>query len=210
VVFDAAGTHLLVPCRDSDVVAQALFDPATGKITSNQPAAVAVPGGSGPRHLALSPDQRFAYLMNEFSGTVIAYRYDASAGTLSQPASIRSAPAGANENAGGHVDVHPNGRFVYTSNRNSNSLAMFSVDPASGQLSSIGHVRGGGLQFPRDFDLDPAGRFLVVGNEEAGTALVFRVDAASGLLTKIGGPVKAGQAPYGVRILPRSVLGMRP
>ena len=152
--------------------------------------------GAGPRHIAFHPNQQFAYVINELNGTITSYRYDATAGLLSSPQSMSSAPAGMNETSSAHVVVHPSGRFVYTSNRTTNTIGMFSVDATSGRLTTIGHETGGGaVRTPRDFGMEPGGRFLLVANQGTNTVLVLRIDSSTGLLTRVGDPFTVPSGP---------------
>ena len=101
-----------------------------------------------------------------------------------------------NETSSAHVVVHPSGKFVYASNRTTNSIAMFSVDATSGRLTTIGHETGGGMvRTPRDFGIEPSGRFLLVANQGTNTVLVFRIDATAGTLTRVGDPVTVPSSP---------------
>lgn len=192
IVCDRSGRHVFVPCRSGNLVAQYRFDPGTGRLVPGAPAFVEAAPGAGPRHIAFHPSERFAYVINELDGTMTSYRYDAGAGTLSQPATVPTVPAGIGENAAAHVVVHPTGRFVYGSNRAHHSIAMFAVDPATGRLASLGHETGGGaINTPRDFAVDPSGRFLIAASMAADEVLVFRIDEARGTLRRIGEAVRA-------------------
>ena len=174
IVSDASGRHVFVPCRSGNVIAQYGFDSATGQLAAANPPLVQADTGAGPRHIAFHPNQQFAYVINELNGTITSYRYDATAGLLSMPQSISAVPAGMTETSSAHVVVHPSGKFVYASNRTTNTIAMFSVDATSGRLTTIGHETGGGMvRTPRDFGMEPGGRFLIVANQ--GTNTVHRV-----------------------------------
>jgi 6-phosphogluconolactonase len=169
---------------------QLLIDPATGKLSPNDPP-MAGPGvaGAGPRHMAFHPSRKWAYVINELNGTITSYSYDATRGTLSEPQSLRTTPEGFTENASAHVVVHPGGRFVYASNRAHNSLAVFAIDDTSGRprLVTIDTAEGM-IRTPRDFTLDPNGAFALVANQGSGTLLVLRI-GADGRLTRVGMPI---------------------
>ena len=136
---------MFVPCRSGNVIAQYGFDSATGQLAAANPPTVQAATGAGPRHIAFHPNQQFAYVINELNGTITSYRYDATAGLLSMPQSMSAVPAGMNETSSAHVVVHPSGKFVYASNRTTQHIAMFTVDPTSGRLTTIGHETGGGM-----------------------------------------------------------------
>lgn len=200
IVSDASGNHVFVPCRAGNVIAQYAF--ATGQLTPATPSLVQAAPGAGPRHIAFHPSQQFAYVINELNGTITSYNYDANAGLLSSPQSMTSAPAGMSEASGAHIVVHPSGKFVYASNRTTNTIGIFGVDASSGRLTTIGHETGGGMvRTPRDFGMEPGGRFLVVGNQGSNTVLVFRIDQTAGTLTRIGNPVSVPSAPQFVGMI---------
>jgi 6-phosphogluconolactonase len=203
IVSDASGRHVFVPCRSGNVIAQYGFDSATGQLAAANPPLVQADPGAGPRHIAFHPSQQFAYVINELNGTITSYRYDAAAGLLSLPQTISSVAAGLTETSSAHVVVHPSGKFVYTSNRTNNNIAMFSVDATSGRLTAIGYETGGGaVRTPRDFGVEPGGRFLLVANQGTNTVLVFRIDATAGTLTRVGDPVTVPSGPQFAGALP--------
>jgi len=177
------------------------FDPKTGTLRPNIPPFAALPPGSGPRHLAFHPDGRHAYVINETSCTITAFDYDSARGSFSalQTISTRPDPVKPGDSTA-EVVVHPSGRFVYGSNRGPNTLAIFSADPASGKLTSVGFQPTGG-KTPRNFAVDPTGQFLLAANQNSDTITVFRVDLNSGRLTPVGEPV-ACPAPVCIRFMP--------
>jgi 6-phosphogluconolactonase len=193
------GKFLIVPCRDGNAISQFSIDAGTGKLT---PAGqVTVEAGTGPRHVAFHPSRGFAYVINETNGTMTSYAFDAASGKLTDPQSVSNAPAGASENAAAHVEVHPNGRFVYGSNRLSNSIAIYEVGE-SGRLTPKGHETAGGLfKKPRDFTLDPSGKWMLVANQDTAEVFVFKVndDGTLTLLSKT--PVQT--KPTFVGMIPR-------
>lgn len=161
--------------------------PAEARLTPADPAFASTAPGAGPRHGAFSPDGRHLYVINEMGGTIGVYRYDPAGGSLSHLASSSTLPSeftGPNTTA--EVRVHPNGRFVYGSNRGHDSIAVFERDPATGLLSRLEIVPCGG-QHPRHFSLSPDGTWLVCANMNSDSLTVFRVEAQTGRLTRIPG-----------------------
>jgi 6-phosphogluconolactonase len=202
-VCTADGRFLFVPCRAGDVVCQFVVDPATGKLTPNSPAVVEAVPGAGPRHMALHPSQRFAFLLDELDGTLTTYRLDPERGRLSEPHTVSNVPPGFREGAAAHVEVHPSGRYVYASNRQHGSIAIWAFDEASRRLQLVGYETAGGrLGTPRDFTLDPDGDLLLATNQDGGLVLAFRIQV-DGTLQLAG----TGQAQPGatcVAFLPRA------
>jgi len=206
IFADPTGRFVFVPCLGSNYVAQFTFDPTTGELKPNDPPVVPTAPGAGPRHLALHPNGRCAYLINELDCTITSFAYDAASGKLSNPKTLPTLPAGVElkGNSGAHVLVSPNGKFVYASNREHDSIAIYAADPESGQLKLVGHENGGGdIKVPRDFTLDPSGKFLLVANQKAGTVTAFRCSAERGTLEKLDTiKVPPGPAFVGVMVVP--------
>jgi 6-phosphogluconolactonase len=165
------------------------LDPTTCKLTPHDPPFASVAPGSGPRHFAFHPSGKYAYVINELLCTITAFRYDPAKGTLTEIQTVTTLP---HEVRPGYttaeVVAHPSGKFVFGSNRGHNSIAVFTVDEATGKLTPAGH-QGQGIKTPRNFNVDPTGRFLLVGNQEGDSVSVFRIDLQSGSLTPVGEPV---------------------
>lgn len=180
--FSPDNRFLFVPDLGIDKVMIYAFDEKTGKLTAaKQPYAESVPG-SGPRHFAFHPSDKYAYLMQELSGTVTTFKYKK--GKLKNKQTISSMPAGDTSFAGS-ADIHvsPDGRFLYASNRaESNTIAIFSINQKNGKLSLVGH-QSTLAKTPRNFNFDPSGNFLLVANQNSDTIVVFKVDKHTGLLT---------------------------
>ena len=180
--------HALAPDLGIDKVLVYAIDHDKGTLSAQTPAAIAP--GSGPRHLAFHPDGQRAYVINELSNTITAFDYDADAGTLTTIQTISTLPAGYTEvSHTADVHVHPNGRFLYGSNRGHDSIAVYAIDPDSGQLALVEIAPTGGAN-PRNFGLDPTGTYLVVGNHSTNDIFTFRVDPDTGKLTPTGHKVE--------------------
>lgn len=166
------------------------LDATRGGLATDGPASAFVAPGSGPRHLAFRPDGKFAYVLNEMLSSVGAFRYNAGPGTLTELQTLSALPGGfAGENSGAEIAVHPDSKFVYTSNRGHDSIAVFRSDPAKGTLTAAGHVSTQG-KTPRNFAIDPSGRFLVAANQNSGTLVMFGIDRQTGGLTPAGSAVQ--------------------
>ncbi len=153
------------------------------KLDLTQPVVTKLAPGSGPRHLAFAPSGRFAYAINEMLGTVTAFQYNTANGSLKELQTISTLPAGfAKPNSSAEIAVHPNGKFLYASNRGHDSIAVFRVDPATGTLTAAGQTPSGG-RTPRNFAIDPSGKFLLAANQDSGNIVVFRIDPSKGTLT---------------------------
>lgn len=176
---------VFVTCLEPNYIAQYRFDATTGTLTPNAPATLAIPGANpGPRHLAFHPGGELAFVVNEHASTVTSLRFDRGSGLLSILETASALPSPVPGNSGAGIAVHPNGRFVYSSNRGHNSIATFAVDQGSGRLTLIGNASTGGLT-PRHFSLNDAGTMLFVANQRSGTVVAMRVNPG-GTLTSIG------------------------
>ncbi|MDR7000636.1 lactonase family protein [Neobacillus niacini] len=146
---------------------------------------LSTPPGSGPRHITFHPNGKFAYVMTEFSSEVIFLTYHAKDGHFTANQFISTIPEDFTENnQGSAIQISADGRFVYAGNRGHNSIAMFSVDESSGELSFVERVSSEG-DWPRDFSIDPTGRYLVGSNQESGNLVLYSRDVETGKLTLI-------------------------
>ena len=176
------------------------FDEKTGSLTPNTPAFVSVPPGAGARHVKFHPNGRWVYLINEMGSIVLGYDWDAAKGALTEFQNVSTLPADfKGANACAEVEIHPNGKFLYGTNRGHDSLAVFSIDPANGHLAPIQHISSGG-KTPRNFAFDPTAKWIVCTNHGSNNAVVFRVDAETGRLTQQGEPISV-PAPFCERFL---------
>lgn len=173
--------HVIAANLGSDELLEYNFD--ASKKTLESVATVARPPGSGPRHMAIHPNKKFAYVTNEISNQVGVYHINESAALLEAPAvqEITTLPANYTSTSTS-ADVHfsSNGKFLYTSNRGHNSIAIFEIDESDGTLTSLGWESSRGA-FPRGFTI--YGDWLIVANQNSGDMYVFKVDADTGLLT---------------------------
>lgn len=162
------------------------FDSARGTLTPNDPPFAKVDAGAGPRHFALAPDGKFAYVINEMGRTVTAFSADLHAGVLKPIGSVSTVPSGfSGRNDDAEIEVHPSGKFVYASNRGEDSIAIYAVDPAKGTLKQIGDVPAGGKE-PRSFAIDPTGKLLFAANQNSDDIVIFRIDLQTGRLISTG------------------------
>lgn len=183
---------LFVPDLGIDKVMIYAFDAATGKLSpATQPFAKSA-DGSGPRHITFHPSNKYAYLIEELSGTIVAYDY--SNGSLKDIQRISTMPANDTSFAGS-ADIHvsPDGLFLYGTNRsNSNTLAIYKINQQDGKLTQVGHQSTLGKS-PRNFNFDPSGNFLLVGNQESDQIVIFKRDKKTGLLTDTGKRIDVGK-----------------
>ena len=175
-----------------DEVLSYLIDPAKGGMTPNNPPFAKVEPGFGPRHVVFRADSKFAYVESEMGGNVTVFSYDADKGTMKQTQVISALPAGyTGQKSGAEIALDPSSKFLYTSNRGDNSIAMFKVDAATGSLTFNGTVPAGG-KTPRAFVIDPTGNLLLVANQDSNNIVVFKIDRQTGALTPTGDQYEIG------------------
>ncbi|MGB0006617.1 MAG: lactonase family protein [Candidatus Sulfotelmatobacter sp.] len=177
------------------------FDSSKGSLTLNDPPFAKANAGAGPRHFALDPNGKFAYVINEMGSTVSVFDYDAGSGVLHPVQTISTIPQGFTElNEDAEIEVHPSGKFLYASNRGHDSIAVFAIDPNKGTLTLIEYVPTKG-QSPRNFQIDPTGRLLFAANEKSDNIVIFRINVQTGRLTPTGKVLDISQ-PVCVRFVP--------
>jgi 6-phosphogluconolactonase len=182
---------LFVPDLGMDKIMAYRFD-AKGQLTPNDPPFTKIAPGSGPRHMAFSPNGKFVYVMTEMTSSVVAFRYDARKGSLAEVRTYPATPADfTGVKSGAEIAVHPNGKFLYASNRNHNSIAIFTID-AQGALTPAGNVGVQG-KTPRHFTIDPSGNFLVVENQDSDNIVIFKIDPKTGGLAPTGDTLEVSQ-----------------
>lgn len=161
-------------------VLQFRVDAARGELVPNDPPALKIRAGAGPRHLAFHPDGRFAYLLNELDASIDVLALDGQRGTLSAQQTVSMLPSGfSGEPWAAELRLTPDARFLYASERRSSTLAGFAVD-AQGRLAPIGHWPTQAQ--PRGFAITPSGRWLVAAGQLSHSVGVHRIDAATGTL----------------------------
>jgi 6-phosphogluconolactonase len=166
------------------------LDYATGALVPNEPAFAEVKPGSGPRHIAFHPNGKWAFVINEMASTITAFGLDLRKGALREIQTISTLPVGyTGENNCAEIAVHPDGKFVYGSNRGDDSIVAFACDEESGKLTFIQRVPSGG-KTPRQFEIDPTGRYLLVGNQNSDTVVVFSLNPTFGSLRPTGTQVQ--------------------
>ncbi len=190
VVLSPDNRFLFVPDLGADRIRIFHIDSKNGMLSPNTPADIAVKPGAGPRHFTFSPDGHFAYLICEMGSLVVAYRYDASAGSLTEIQTASTLPGGfSGENNCAEIEVDSTGRFLFASNRGHDSIAVFSIDRKTGKLERI-QIESTQGRTPRNFAIDPTGRHLLAADQDSDRIVVFDRDPRSGKLSAAGKTVE--------------------
>ncbi|HTL09749.1 MAG TPA: lactonase family protein [Chitinophagaceae bacterium] len=189
--FSADNKYLFVPDLGMDKLMLYTFNSRTGALKEATPAYLASPDSGGPRHITFSPNQQYAYLMEELKGTVVVYRYQQ--GKLTQVQTISAAAPGF-QGFMGSADIHTSadGKFLYCSNRgDANTISIFKINATNGKLTAVGQQSTLGIA-PRNFSLDPSGNYLLVANQNSDNIVVFKRNKITGLLTDSGERIEVG------------------
>ncbi|QXD26226.1 lactonase family protein [Opitutia bacterium ISCC 51] len=182
--YSPDGKFAFVPDLGLDQIVIYKVDERKGSI-SHHGHAQSVPGG-GPRHMKFSTDGKYIYLLNELTLSVTTFAYNAKAGTTERrtttPALSEDAKARQEFNSSAQILVHPNGKFVYSSNRGDDSVTLYWANQKSGHLAAkdVENVRGA---FPRNINLDPEGNWLLTAGQHSNTVTVFAIDQKTGQMS---------------------------
>lgn len=198
MLTNPGGQHVFGVDLGTDQVLSWSLDIHSGKLTPGEVPSANVASGSGSRHMVFHPDDQQAYVLNELSSTIDVFDFDAirgafiwkqSASTLPEETDLVRpqfdasnpglVPSGSN--TGGEICIDPSGRFVYSSNRGGNTIAIFKVNQLNGKLSALDWVSTGGIN-PRGMQMEPGGKYLFVGNQSSNNITVFEINAENGLL----------------------------
>jgi 6-phosphogluconolactonase len=174
------------------------FDAETGKLSPPGPPFVKVYPGGGPRHFTFDRGGKFGYQLSEMSGMIDVFSWDASQGTLTLLQRAHTVPHdffGGNHSA--EIEIHPNGKFLYESNRRTYSetqrapdtIGVFAIDPEKGTLTPVEQSLTGGVM-PRNFTIDPSGKYLLAANQLSNNVVVYAIDPATGRLSNTGKEIK--------------------
>lgn len=201
IVVDRTNRFVFVPHLGTDQVFQFTFDAGSGKLAANTPPVLQLAAGIGPRHVVVSGDNRFLYLLNELTAQVTTLALDAKTGLLKEMETVSSLPAGctlrpglprlagapprdtSNDVWASDLHLTPDGRFLYTAERTNSTINAMSVDGATGKLTYIASVPT--EKQPRGFAVDPSGKFMVVSGEKSETISTYAIEA-NGSLKPIG------------------------
>ena len=190
--FDPSGKRVVAADLGTDKVY--LYDIQNdGSLNPATPPAIDCPKGSGPRHTAFSPDGKHLLVLGELLGTITSVNYSSPKMNLVETISTmaesapKDAPRGSAE-----ILFHPNGKWVYATNRGPNEIAVFDYDSTTGRVVRKGAIRSGG-EHPRNFRISPDGRFLLCANQRTNNIVVFKIDSDSGMLSRSGNELNVEQ-----------------
>ncbi|MEO8532125.1 MAG: lactonase family protein [Flavobacterium sp.] len=188
-IFSPQYDYLFLPDLGADKIRSYRFDESLKQpLTESNVPFIKTEPESGPRHLTFHPNQKFAYCIEEISGSISAYEYED--GTLKKIQRINTHPDSITEGfESSDIHISPDGKFLYAANRgNENNIAIFSI-AENGTLTNIGYQLTFG-KHPRIFAIDESGKFLIASNAITGNVVVFKRNPKTGLLKKTGKKIK--------------------
>ena len=200
IITDKTNRYVYVPHLGTDQIFQFRFDAKTGKLTANTPPVVQMKAGSGPRHIIIPGDNKFAYLLNELTAMVTTLSLDQKTGLLSEVSEasalppdsklVPGAPRGpvaqgqtprdvSNDIWASDLHLTPDGKFLYAAERTSSTLGAFSVDATTGKLTYLASTPT--EKQPRGFRIHPKGQYMVVSGGLSETISVYAIEPSGAL-----------------------------
>lgn len=177
------GKYVFVTDLGSDKIMNYVVDGKSGALKPNpaQPFFSGKPG-AGPRHLIIHPSGKSIFLLNELEATLTSCSVDKN-GVIKAINTYPTIPADYSgpANTSSAIHLHPNGKFVYVSNRGHNSISAFKIG-AGGALEMVDQQTKS-ISTPRDFNIDPSGKFMIVANQTTDNLVIYDVDPATGKFT---------------------------
>jgi 6-phosphogluconolactonase len=178
---DPSNRFAFAPHTGPNFIAQFRFDETNGHLTPNSPPTVRPAQTEEPRHFCFHPNKHIVYVSNERGSSVTAYHFDLTTGCLAAFQTISTLPQQyRGENMCAQIRTTPSGQFLYVSNRGHDSIACFSLEASTGQLTAAGHTLT--EKIPRAFTLDVEGRFLFAAGRESGNLASYQVNGQTGEL----------------------------
>ena len=138
--------------------------------------------GVGPRHAVFHPNAPFLFVINEAVSTLTSFYFNEKTGEITEINTVPTIPSTfTNTNYPADIRIHPNGKFLYGSNRGNDSIVTFQIDQNTGKLSFIVLTPTNG-KTPREFNIISSGKYLLVGNQDSNSVSSFSIDPINGNL----------------------------
>lgn len=183
VLLDRDNCHVYAAILGQDAIIWLPFDAESGRVSAQSQSRISFAPGLGPRHFRFHPNNKFLYADTEQGGTVNAYRFDPDAKQWLEIQTMSAMPEDFHGIASAaDLQITPDGRFVYVSERSHDAIVGFAIDDASGKLLPVGRFPT--EKKPRSFAIDPGGRFMVVAGQSSHHASVYAIDGSNGTLTR--------------------------
>ncbi|MEN0050121.1 MAG: lactonase family protein, partial [Bacteroidota bacterium] len=169
--------YIAVADKGTDKIWLFTIDEGNEQLVPHSQPFVKVQAGAGPRHMVWSENGAFLYVINELDKTINVIQHKAEDQSFASVQSISTLPEGYEETSYcADIHLHPNGQFLYGSNRGHNSIAMYSIDAENGMLTSLGQESTRG-EYPRNFNISPNGNLLLVANQNTSNITSYSIQA---------------------------------
>lgn len=164
------------------------------------PASLDSVAGAGPRHMAFHHKGNYAYVINEFNGTINVIATNNATGAGPRIVQTLDIILAGFSDILWAADIHitPNGRWLYCSDRSASVISWFAVSKDGSMISLLGYQETE-IQ-PRGFNIDSQGRFLVAAGQKSHHITVYAISSQSGKLTPLA-RYAVGHGPMWVTIL---------
>ena len=162
------------------------------QVVPNDPPFQSLDPGAGPRHMAFHPNGKHGYVINELNSTLSVFEINSENGALNPIQTTSTLPEGYTEESFcADIHIHPNGKFLYGSNRGHDSIVVFTIDQTTGEVT-IKSFADKDIDWPRNFNLTPDGRFLIAANQKGNSVVSFSIDQDTGDLTPTNSKINVG------------------
>lgn len=202
--FDATGTFAFTCDAGQDKVHIFKVDREQGTVTPNDPPYLVMPAMSAPRHIHIAPNNKVAFVNGEQDMTVNLVTINVAANRFAVIQSLSTLRESEKVEPGystAECRIHPNGEYVYVSNRGHDTIAAFKYDADSMKLSPAGHITGD-IKTPRNFNITPCGQWMLIASHNGGKVGVYEIDETTGLAKETANAIKIDQCVC-VKFLPK-------
>lgn len=170
--------NLFVADLGKNAIYQYVLNDSLYKLKSSS--IVKTEGNPGPRHFAVTKNNKYLYVINEYGNSITSIKKTDSGFTQIDYDSTLN-KNNTQESYCADIHLSKDERFLYGSNRGENTIAVFKRNTINGTIEKIQTISVYG-NWPRNFTLDPSGEFLLVANQKSNNISVFSVNKKSGKL----------------------------